>query len=477
MAERLRALAASVRSPREWRGAARAWVSAHPLRATLLAIALVGLLARLGYVLGTGSFYPVHDAKDYWARGLYLFETHHFINEPGTGGPGEPHAQPDAYWPPFYIMFLAFCDGLTRVFLFLGISTIEMPRLLQAGLGAVAVGLIGVIALRLFGRRIAIVSAAFAAVFPPIIYVGASLDSESLLVPLMIAALAAIVEYRRTRKRWLLISAGVLTALSTLTHSDGVILLLPFAVALWPPGGLRVGRWRLSVSWSLFKPLGVMLLVFAVVMSPWWIRNEVKFHSFVPVSTSLGNTLAGTYNNGTKDRKHNRGVWIIPWDLPGYYAIFHDPGENEVTQNSRATSKAVSFMEDHPVYVLDVIFWNTKRLLDLGGFARSDQTAGWQGISKGANHVGVYALWLVALLAIYGCFTPAIRRGEKWIWLIPLLMYLSVVYVQSDTPRFRAPVDPFLMVLGAAGAVRAWDWVLQQSGRRRPELRGEYANT
>ena len=41
--------------------------------------------------------------------------------------------------------------------------------------------------------------------------------------------------------------------------------------------------------------------------------------------------------------------------------------------------------------------------------------------------------------------------APKWIWGVPLLLALSVVLVNVETPRFREPVDPFLILLAAAG--------------------------
>ena len=47
------------------------------------------------------------------------------------------------------------------------------------------------------------------------------------------------------------------------------------------------------------------------------------------------------------------------------------------------------------------------------------------------------------------------RTAPKWIWVVPLLLVLSVVLVNVETPRFRAPIDPFLILLAAAGLASA----------------------
>ncbi len=46
------------------------------------------------------------------------------------------------------------------------------------------------------------------------------------------------------------------------------------------------------------------------------------------------------------------------------------------------------------------------------------------------------------------------RAAPKWVWVVPLLLALSVVLVNVETPRFREPVDPFLILLAAAAPDR-----------------------
>ncbi len=45
--------------------------------------------------------------------------------------------------------------------------------------------------------------------------------------------------------------------------------------------------------------------------------------------------------------------------------------------------------------------------------------------------------------------------APKWIWWVPILLALSVVVVNVETPRFREPVDPFLILLATAALATA----------------------
>ena len=85
---------------------------------------------------------------------------------------------------------------------------------------------------------------------------------------------------------------------------------------------------------------------------------------------------------------------------------------------------------------------------------------------------GVAAFWLLCVLALAGVFT-AVRPGGAAVAVgVPLLYALSIVFVNVETPRFREPIDPFLMLLAACASATAarrvlgaaQDWAVRQSG-------------
>ena len=54
---------------------------------------------------------------------------------------------------------------------------------------------------------------------------------------------------------------------------------------------------------------------------------------------------------------------------------------------------------------------------------------------------------------------------------MPLLMYLSVVFLVVETPRYRTPIDPFIVLLATAALVTAARRVLAQRSIGRSSLR------
>ncbi|MBO0769744.1 MAG: glycosyltransferase family 39 protein [Solirubrobacterales bacterium] len=400
-------------------------VRRHPL----LTAAAVGLLLRVAYVLATLHFIPHSDNQSYLDRAMYLYQHHALMpNVKGT------RVEPDAYWPPGFPAAMAILLELNSIAHPLG--DIPFIRLGFSVFGLISIPALAFIARELFGPREGLIAAWLAALFPPAIYVGASMYSESMFVPIALCAIAAMLAYRRDgRRRWLVI-AGLLTGVSALTHSEGLALALPLCWAAWKGPASKAGQ-----------NLAVLVAAILVVVAPWTIRNAVKFHAFVPVSTSLGNTLAGTYNPSSAAVDAH---WLKPQSLPEYAGLFKAHPLTDPTQDSALTHAALSYVSKHPFYVVTAGFWNTVRILELQG---SQFSANLEGIPVWGNWLGNLAFWALALVAIAG--VPALRRTPGWVWLTPLLMYLAVVFLNTETPRFRAPIDPFLMLAATPVLARA----------------------
>jgi hypothetical protein len=63
------------------------------------------------------------------------------------------------------------------------------------------------------------------------------------------------------------------------------------------------------------------------------------------------------------------------------------------------------------------------------------------------------------------------RRTPWYVWAMPILMFLSVVFLVVETPRYRTPIVPFLVLLAAAAMVTAARRVLAQRSIGRSPLR------
>jgi 4-amino-4-deoxy-L-arabinose transferase-like glycosyltransferase len=293
------------------------------------------------------------------------------------------------------------------------------------------VALVALIGLQVWGRRVALLAAALAAVNPPLILVGGSLLSEPLFVVLVLGAVAVALRSRTSRRRVLwAASAGVLVGLAALTKSTGVFLLLVLvpAVALWP-----------RRPW----PAVALVLATAVTIAPWTVRNEVRLHAFIPVSNQLGSWLAGTYNaQARSDFRH-------PAASQTHVRTFAGLGKlPEVERQRELTRRALAYIAHHPDYVPVVLARNTQRMLNL------EDSRWWRvqgdsiSLPRWSADAGAYGFFAFAALAVLGAMTAAAHRAPRWLWLVPLVLFASVIVAGSEV-RYRAPVEPFVILLAA----------------------------
>lgn len=417
----------------------------------------VALALRLTTVALTFDTPLTFDPSDFSRTAASIASGHGY--PPSNRAPG---GGPSAFRPPGYPVFLAAVYGVA------GHEAPGIGRLVGAFLGTLSVALIGLIALRLWGGRIGMLALGIAAVAPPLVIMSTALISEALFVPVVLGAVATALEARRSKRRfrWV-IATGVLVGVATLTRTNGLILLLPFALAVAPT---RSGR-RLGAG----APAAALVLAALLTIAPWTVRNWIEFHAFIPVSDESGYTLAGTYNHVSRaDRK-----WPAEWieaehgASPEYAQILSEAKRerwNEVTYGSHLQAAAIADIKRDPAYVLKVGYWNTIRMFHLGELTLAARNLRDTDIPSGPAVLEISSFPLLAVLALGGLLTRRARRAPLWLWLVPLSLATSVFV--TGFIRFRSPIDPFLVLLAALAVPEglAYRTRAGSRGRQRGEL-------
>lgn len=423
---------------------------------------LIALLLRTGFVLATPAYVPRVDDGDYMRLGAAIAQSGVYptpqvwvtrrgcpplqglpatpcVAAPGAAG-AHLVARPTAYRPPAYPYALAAPHLLARWF---GASALSLARGLQVLLGVLDVALVGLLARMLWGRRVGLVALGLAAVYIPLVLVSGTLISEPLYVALMLGAICAVLRRPGDGGGWMLPAAGVLAGLSALTRSNGVVVLLAVsALAAARRGdGPRLHRLRSGL---------LVLACGLLTIAPWTVRNAVVLNQFVPVSTESGGTLVGTYNQTSRADRAEPATWLGLSHIGRYRTLYREQRAHPETAIDAALRRdAVAFAAAHPTYVASVLWHNTLRLLELDGFARTRFTAGTIDLPGGPAVAGAIMFCVIAMLALAGAVSPAARRAPRGLWLVPALQFASTVLVISETPRFRTPIEPFLLLLAA----------------------------
>jgi 4-amino-4-deoxy-L-arabinose transferase-like glycosyltransferase len=425
-------------------------------RRAVLAILVLALAVRLIVVFTTPHWSPRTDSANYDSVAVSLVQH-------GSFGPSETSLTgvvgPTAFRAPLYPLALA------AVYSVVGVSDParrwEAGRIEEAVFGVVAVWLIVLIAERIWPERprIALIAGTLAALDPPLVLAGSSLMTESLFIPLSLAAVLCGLRARaalavpaavaaggtagvpaggRARGRaglaWCL-AAGGLVGAAALTRTTGLILIVPLAVMVgWPQ------RRRVLVP-------AVVLGAFLLALVPWTVRNYDVFHQFVPLSTEDGYALAGIYTNAIQHAHPYPALWQPPVaDFTAVHAAH--PGYDEAQYSAALTTVVRHYIVAHPVSVIRTAALSLLRMLNLDGFqleriaARGDAYPVWLALAS------IPAFWVLGLTAVAGAGTRLARRPGFWFWGCALAMLLICLPVIGTT-RYRVPVDPWLVLLAA----------------------------
>jgi hypothetical protein len=394
--------------------------------AVLFALALV---VRLAAIAATPHYVPRHDDRDYdrlaWAM---------------ASGDGYPpvrihgHDYAVAYRPPLWPAVLGAGYALAG------------HRVIAGRIETALLGSFGVLALawvggELLGPRVAWWAGAIGAVYLPLVLMASVLESETLFV------LVALLAVGFALRGWAL-SAGAMVGLAALARVDGLILL----AGIVPLIGLRRSPY--------------VLLACALAIAPWTIRNALELHAFVPVSTESGATLAGTYNAASMNDGFAPGSWVLLRHTPDLAVIEHNL--TPVQQDRALRDAALQFVAKHPWYPAEVLTFNLQRWLDLASVKRARFEAQTADIGAGWATAALPFAWALAALALTGV---AATKHRPAFWLAPGALLLVTLLVNAETPRFRAPLDPFLILLAAYSVSSRGRFATRPSPDERPRRR------
>jgi 4-amino-4-deoxy-L-arabinose transferase-like glycosyltransferase len=344
---------------------------------------------------------------------------------------------------PLYPAFLA---AVTRLFN----GRHETFQLAGAALGTVTVVCTGCIGRRVGGATVGILAAGIAAIYPSLIAVDGSLMSETIAIPLVMAALwLALVALERPRP-WRFALLGALLGLAALARADALITAL-IVIAAASAAVTRSRRDRVALG-------AVACVSLALVVAPWVIRNEARVGTPAIATTSTASTFAGANCESTYG-----GRLLGYWD-PKCLDEQDRGAMDEASWNAHQTRRGVDYARAHAGRLPLVVVARELRVLGLFhpfAQARLDaietRSRRWQLLS--------WAAWLpVLVLGSIGLIGIGRTRGRTaWPLLAVVFSTLLTVALSYGNQRFRTTAEP-VMLIGTAAAIDAF--VARRSLRR-----------
>jgi 4-amino-4-deoxy-L-arabinose transferase-like glycosyltransferase len=321
----------------------------------------------------------------------------------------------------------------------------EYDRVLavQAFFGPVTILLTWLLARRLVGPRWALVAAFAVAVYPNAWQVEVRLFPDGMATVLTLLVLLSFLGLEPTRRRAAV--TGLLLGLTMLARPSSVLLAAGIAVAYWMAAGARRGTEHLAVA----------ALATVLVIAPWTIRNAIVIDGFVPLSVQDA-AISGTFN----DTAANDPVYPYAWrPIPERDRDIAANPRPEIELYHELRRRAREYISEHPESVPKAFFWNgLSRLWDIRRPERVLDDVPFEGRTRSVALAGLVVYWPLLLLAVAGLWRNR-RRKEIVLPVLAIALAASVVFTAASGTRYRATLEPLIVVLACSAfapiAVRA----------------------
>ena len=325
-------------------------------------------------------------------------------------------------------------------------------QMLVTALFAFSAPLLFLLVRRLSGSAAAgVVAGLVGALWPPILFYGATLYSEPAALPFFLLALYLMPVGGRVTggptpiRGWAALGAGLVLALATQIRTM-YLLFVPFVLLF---ALMEARRWRLGAKRAL-----LFLAGFALVTSPWSAYMSTRFGHLILVTSNGGETLSGglgprllTLGEADRTRTADRSTWLGPgkWVSIGDSGYL-SPAEIRTLpydrQDALLRARTLAWVKAHP---LDALRLQACKLAYMWGAYRMTDN-GMAQLLFGS--VPILLLLLMTFVAL--ARRPALWRQMPRLWLVPLFVS-GVALISWGSWRFRQPADVALIALAVIG--------------------------
>ncbi len=440
---------------------------------------VVGVLARLGLWLLVSQNPPLliqGDGGGYEQIARNMVEGHGFSMEK------EPPYFPNMLRTPGYSLFIS------GVYLSVGYRP-EIVTLIQNILGLITIYIAYRLAIRLFGKREALIATVLMALDVGLIILANVTLTETVFLIFFVPATYCLFAGIESIHKWIwMFAAGLLFGLATLVRPAGlylVFLLLPF---VW---------WAIQAHWQQRTVLVVVLLAaYLISLTPWVYRNFQAFGSPVFTLSARSVTLnihASYIRAGLNGTTLSDEMGRIPREAQHEL----DSQTMDTLEMRRLIEvKAIAEIKQHPFeyltlyaksMTLTLVLPNTNFLANILGILdkptgiiadmrnRSltenmqvllDFSATYLAGSTG--QIIFFAALIIEMLVLFVTYVFALvaiiigvrnQHRVTIVLFLVIIVYFFIITGPIGTGRYRLPAMPYLMILAGYGFVQLQNWL------------------
>jgi 4-amino-4-deoxy-L-arabinose transferase-like glycosyltransferase len=392
---------------------------------------VLGATIRFSYLFHGAPAWVLGDGFDYHIRAHRLADGLGYTS--GLGGVGAEYA----HHPPAWVTVLG---GVTE----LGGRTMRAHQVTGVVIGLAVILVVGLVGRRYAGRRVGVIAAFLAALYPGFWVIDVQILSEplGLLVLGLVMLVLAGLWRRPTLAASILAGAGV-GALALVRGEQLALLAIAVAPILLLNPRVAV---RQRLAWTCTAALAG-----AAVIAPWAVYNLGRFEEPVVLSTNGGSTLlAGNCPPATYSGE------LIGSFAPcsQLYAIAAGGGDASQV-DVEAHKVALDNMRDNLGRLPATVLARYGRTIGVFRPAQTvDIDASWFGSASWPVWAWITSFWLLLPLAVCGSVLLRQARRFQWPLVAPAVIVLVVVTLAFGDPRYHTLADLGVVVLSAVAVDR-----------------------
>jgi 4-amino-4-deoxy-L-arabinose transferase-like glycosyltransferase len=410
----------------------------------LVAIVAIAFVLRLLWALHVEV-----DPRTYWRWDMTIYDYQAYALAKGQGFVDFAGA-PSAHWPPGYPAALAPLYRLTD-------NSLLSARLLNVAAGTATVALVYLLGAKVFDRRVGVLGAGLLAVFPGQIFATSLVMTEPLFTLLFVLALTVAVYTllgEGEGRAWQALLVGALIGAATLVRGEALLLAAIVPAVLF----FRRRSRRVALARSSLLVLGA-----AVVILPWTVRNVVKMHAPIIISTSAAEALWVGHHEGANGR-------IADFTANQAFEGMPNP-DYEVKTNNEALKQALQFIKNNPLEEVTLV---PRRFVAL--YAGDGAAIAWHDNpstlsidrARWLGRLSDWFYWAVGGIAALGVAAWLSLRDERKALLAAVgagwTVLFSVVFFGDE--RFHFAIMPIFCLWAGASLVAVWQFVARQRRKR-----------
>jgi 4-amino-4-deoxy-L-arabinose transferase-like glycosyltransferase len=242
-----------------------------------------------------------------------------------------------------------------------------------------------------------------------------------------------------TRKRWSVF--GLTWGIAALTN-PALLAFLP-AAGLYPVLKLR----RRHRSW--FQHAALSAVLFAVVISPWLIRNRITLGTWVFIRGNAGFEFSiGNYHGSNGMGWFGKHPTQNKWEYADYKRM------GEIAYVAEHKQRAIEFVRQQP--------------REFAALCATRVEAFWMGTQLNyvpQNHEPwrTWFYWPLSALMFAGLIAAVARREKgAWLYFGLMLLYPITYYLIFAQPRYRHAIEPEMLLLSTYSVYTALEYLAKR---------------